>query len=231
MDIFEAINKRRSVRQFTEKAIPESVIEEALHCATLAPNSSNTQTWNFYWVRSAESKKKLVEYCMSQAAARTAKELIVVAADPKLWRRSQPALIDYVNKVKAPKQILFYYEKFIPHVYRWGLFNSLAPLKWLIASLIGLFRPISRGPYTRRDIQEVAIKSAALAAENFVLAMTAHGFQTCMMEGFDERRVKRLLKMSCSERVVMVIGCGEESSRGTWGPRFRLPIDAVVKKI
>ncbi len=107
----------------------------------------------------------------------------------------------------------------------------MAPLKFLIASAVGLFRPMTRGPYSRRDSQEVAIKSAALAAENFVLAMTAQGFQTCMMEGFDECRVKKLLKMSRSERVLMVIACGEAATNGTWGPRFRLPLESVVKRI
>ncbi len=116
-------------------------------------------------------------------------------------------------------------------MYRWGIFNSLAPLKWLMATIAGFFRPISRSPFTRRDLQEVAIKSAALAAENFVLALTAQGFQTCMMEGFDEWRVKRLLKMSWSERVVMVVGCGEAAPDGTWGPRFRLPLESVVKEV
>lgn len=231
MDLFEAINKRRSIRQFSDKEIPEKVIEESLRCAVLAPNSSNTQTWNFYWVKTPQIKAKLIEYCLSQSAARTAKELIVVTADPTLWRRSQRALIEFVEKVNAPKSVIFYYKKLIPITYSWGLFNCLAPFKWLVATVVGLFRPITRGPYTRRDIQEVAIKSAALAAENFVLAMTAQGFQTCMMEGFDERRVKKLLKMKWNERVVMVIGCGEETERGTWGPRMRLPLESMVRKI
>jgi nitroreductase len=88
-----------------------------------------------------------------------------------------------------------------------------------------------RGPCTRRDIQEVALKSASFAAENFVLAISAQGYASCMMEGFDEWRVRRLLKLRWAERVAMVIGVGREAERGTWGPRFRLPKSEVVKKI
>lgn len=231
MTLKNAIETRRSIRKFTDKKIPPEVILEALRLAILAPNSSNTQTWNFTWVETSSKKSELVKACLSQAAARTASELIVISADPKLWRRSQNELIQFVERINAPQIVQSYYKKLIPMVYRWGVFNSYAPIKWLLFNTIGLFRPIMRSPIGRRDIQEVAIKSAALAAENFVLAMTSMGFQTCMMEGFDEFRVKRILNMSCSERVVMVIACGEAAENGTWGPQFRLPFEAVVKRV
>lgn len=231
MDLFDAIQKRRSIRKFTDKKIPADVMQKALEYAVLAPNSSNTQTWNFYWVQTREIKSKLVEYCLSQSAARTAQELVVITANPALWRRSQKGLIEFIEKVNGPKPVQLYYRKLIPFVYRWGILNCMAPIKWLIANSVGLFRPMARGPNTLRDLQEVAIKSAALAAENFVLSMIAQGYQTCMMEGFDEYRVKRLLKMKFSERVVMVIGCGEEAPNGTWGPRYRIPSEMVIKKV
>lgn len=231
MDFFEVINRRRSVRDFTEEVVPDLVIEKALEAAILAPNSSNTQTWNFYWVKSTEAKAKLVEACLSQSAARKANQLIVVTADPALWRRSQKPLIEWATSTNARKSVKLYYEKLIPFIYRWGYFNSLVPIKYLLANTVGLFRPMARGPYSRRDSQEVAIKSAALAAENFVLAIAAQEFDTCMMEGFDESRVRCLLKLKCSERVVMVISIGRQDPKGIWGPRFRLPKEQVIKII
>lgn len=228
MEFFEVIEKRRSIRKFQEKIFPSELVEKALAAAVLAPNSSNTQTWDFHWPQNHELHKKIVEACLSQSAARTATQLIVVTADPKNWKRSQAGLIQWVKDAKAPKGVVMYYEKLIPLTYSWGFLNLFAPLKFVLSFVTGLFRPSLRGPYTRRDIQEVAIKSAALAAENFVLAITALGGATCMMEGFDEQRVKRALKLSCTTRVVMVIGIGYEGERGTWGPRYRLPIEQVV---
>lgn len=204
------------------------MITQALEAATLAPNSSNTQTWDFHWVKSSEMKAKLVQICLDQSAARTANQLIVVTADPKLWKRSQQSLIDWAVRSKAPVAVKMYYEKLVPLMYRWGFLNSLAPVKSFIYFCVGLTRPIPRGPSSRRDSQEVAIKSAALAAENFVLAITALGGATCMMEGFDECRLKSLLKLKSSSRVVMVIGVGFEAERGTWGDRERLPYNEVV---
>lgn len=228
MDFFEAISKRRSIRKYTDEVVPDAVIEKALDAAILAPNSSNTQSWDFYWVKSEEKKKKLVEYCLNQSAARTANHLIVITANPANWKRSQKPLVNWVESVNAPKIVQLYYKKLIPFTYRWGFLNSWGLIKATVFFMTGLFRPITRGPNTLNQLQEVAIKSAALAAENFVLAISAQGYATCMMEGFDECRVRRLLKLPCSARVVMVISVGRESERGTWGPQFRLPKSEVV---
>jgi nitroreductase len=235
MNFFETVEKRRSIRQFTKDPVPSDVIRKAIDAALLAPNSSNVQTWDFYWFRSPEKKAALVKACMNQAAARTAQELIVVTADPKLWKRSHGSILKFIEEVKAPKLVHEYYRKLIPLTYSWGPFQILTPLKWIIINLIGLFRPIGRTPVSKRDAQEVAIKSAALACENLVLAITAQGYASCMMEGFDECRVKRLLPLPFSRRfstrVVMVIGIGKESDRGTWGPRFRIDKEQVIHEI
>ncbi|MGZ3690415.1 MAG: nitroreductase family protein [Pseudobdellovibrio sp.] len=224
----EVVAKRRSIRRFTAQKFEDEKIEKALKQALLAPNSSNVQNWDFHWVKSEDKKSKLVEACLSQSAARTASQLIVATVEVGKWRRSQKPLIDWVRSVNAPKQVILYYEKLIPALYMTGYFNIFSPFKWLIYNITGLFRPITRGPVTNRDLQEVAIKSSALACENFVLAITAQGGSTCMMEGFDEVRVRKLLKLSCQTRVVMVIAVGYESEKGTWGPQFRLPYEQVV---
>ena len=82
-----------------------------------------------------------------------------------------------------------------------------------------------------RDLQEIAIKSAALGAENFVLALEAQGFSSCMMEGHDESRVLKLLGLRSPARTAMVIGIGEPSERALWGEQFRLPLEEVVKEL
>jgi nitroreductase len=231
MDFFEAVERRRSIRKYTSNPVPEEVLRKAFAAAILAPNSSNSQTWDFYWVRSSENKTALIKSCLNQSAARTAAELIVVVASPAAWRRSWPELKSYAERIHAPRTVKLYYSRLFPSMYRWGFLNSLGFVKGVAFYLTGLFRPMMRGPFSRRDIQEVCIKSAALAAENFVLAISAQGFASCMMEGFDECRVSRILKLRFSDRVVMVIAVGEEGERGTWGPRFRLPLNDVVHEV
>lgn len=232
MDFFEVIQRRRSIRRYTDKPVPREVMMKALDAAILAPTSSNAQVWNFYWVKTPDKKKKLVEACLSQSAARTAQELVVIVASPHDWRRSWRPLVNYVKSLpNPPKGVTTYYEVLFPMLYRWDIFGVFGVFRKFVFFVTGLFRPIARGPSFLKDIQEVSIKSAALAAENFVLAISAQGFSTCMMEGFDERRVKKLLRLRYSERVVMVVSVGEETERGTWGPRFRIPNDQVIHEV
>ena len=73
-------------------------------------------------------------------------------------------------------------------------FQILAPLKWLMFNIRGFFVPTPRKPWSPRDRAEICIKSAALACQNFMLAISAQGFDTCPMEGFDESRVKSIFK-------------------------------------
>ncbi len=152
----------------------------------------------------------------------------MITANPANWKRSQKPLIQWVESVNAPKLVQVYYKNLIPFTYRWGFLNLFGYVKALAFFFAGVLRPVTRGPNTLGELQLMAVKSAALAAENFVLAISAQGYSTCMMEGFDEVRVKKLLKLNHSTRVVMVISIGRESDRGTWGPQFRLPLSEVL---
>ncbi|MFZ9596538.1 MAG: nitroreductase family protein [Bdellovibrionia bacterium] len=229
MDFFETVRTRRSIRKYSQKPVPPEVIQNALNAALLAPNSSNLQTWEFYWVRSAQKKKELIEACFHQSAARTAQELVVIVANPSLWKITNPLMIEFIKKIQAPKMVQQYYEKLIPLTY--GA-NWLAPVKALGVWITGWFRPISRGPLSFRDLQEVSIKSAALASENFMLAITAQGYCSCPMEGLDEKRVRSLLSLQRGSRVVMAISVGEEEpGKGTWGPQIRFDRNLFVKEV
>ena len=231
MEFFDVVKKRRSSRKFTDKIVPDEVMKKSFEAAILAPNSSNLQTWDFFWVRDEQKKKKVMEFCFNQSAAREAKEIVVVTADPMQWRRSNPEIIKYVEEINAPKLVQMYYKKLVPITYRVGVFSCLVPFKWLMVFLTGLFRPVTWRPTSLRDLQEISIKSAALAAENFVLALEAQGFSSCMMEGHDEKRILKLLKLPGSARTVMVLGIGEPSERALWGEQFRLPLESVVHEV
>lgn len=52
----DVVNSRRSVRVYEDSPIPESVMRECLELALLAPNSSNLQAWEFFWVRSPKKR-------------------------------------------------------------------------------------------------------------------------------------------------------------------------------
>ena len=228
MEFFWVVETRRSVRKYLPEPVDAAVVEKAIDAALLAPNSSNLQTWEFHWVRSEPRRAALIEACLNQNAARTSQHLIVAVANPTLWKKHVEAILAQADQANAPAIVRQYYQKLIPLLYGWAW---LAPLKWLLFNVVGFMRPISRRPWSRRDVDEISIKSTALACENFMLAITAQGYDTCPMEGFDERRVKKLLGLSCRARVVMVISVGKRDPKGLWGERFRVPRDWVVKTV
>ncbi|MBC7466560.1 MAG: nitroreductase family protein [Bdellovibrio sp.] len=228
MEFFEAVQKRRSVRKYSDKPVPEQVMNKALDAALLAPNSSNAQTWQFHWVRTPALKKKMVDACLGQGAAATAQELLVVSIKPNLWKKTTQEILNSKQPEGLEKQMQQYYGKLIPFMY--GM-QILAPLKWIIFNGMGLFKATPRKPWSLRDRTETCVKSAALGCENFMLAIAAQGFDTCPMEGFDESRVKSILNLGWGDTVVMVISVGERVDRGVWGPRHRGPRDWFVFEV
>ena len=58
---FEWLDKRRSVRHFSDQPIPKEVIENIVKSASTAPSGAHKQPWTFCVVESAELKKKIRE--------------------------------------------------------------------------------------------------------------------------------------------------------------------------
>tara|TARA_R110000868_G_scaffold96065_2_gene264239 strand:- start:152 stop:829 length:678 start_codon:yes stop_codon:yes gene_type:complete len=58
---FHELNGRRSIREFSDKKIPEGVIENIIKTAATAPSGAHKQPWFFAVVTSAEMKKKIRE--------------------------------------------------------------------------------------------------------------------------------------------------------------------------
>ena len=56
---FEWMNTRRTVRDFSDKPIPESVIENIILSASTAPSGAHKQPWTFCVVKNAAIKKQI----------------------------------------------------------------------------------------------------------------------------------------------------------------------------
>lgn len=225
---FEAFRKvvesRRSIRVYEDRAVPDDVVRECLRLALLAPTSSNLQCWEFHWVKNPETKAKLAKACFGQPAASTAPVLIVAVARPNLWRKHAREMAETLESQGAPKAVLSYYKKLVPAAYGlMGPFGVLSPVKWLVINVMGLFQVMPRDPMSPWGLKTWAHKTVALACENLMLAFRAAGYDTCPMEGFDEVRVKRLLKLHRGSSVTMVISAGRRAVGGVYGPRFRFP--------
>ena len=226
----QVVMSRSSVRKFTDKPIPQDVLDDCLDMALLAPCSSGLQPWEFYVVRSKDKKTKLVKACMSQFAAKTAAELIVcVARTDRVGDYAKKILHDWPTP-EMPPLVKRYYQ-LIPYNYAPGPLNSLGLLKKAAVSVGVIVTPVPRGPFTQKDLDLWATKSTALACENLVLAFRAHGFDTCMMEGFDQQRVSKLLKLPSSAIPIMVIGAGERAEDGVFFPQIRFDRQLFIHEV
>ena len=235
MDFFDLIDKRRSVRKFSNESIPEEVITKALEAAVLAANSSNLQPWEFYWVKSKNQKDDLIKACFSQNAAKTAQELIVAVSRIDTWKRNRNLILKHhKEKGELLPIVEKYYNKVVPLAYahdRIGILGVLRKIISFFISFIGLFKPVARGPIFRHDVFEIVTKTTALACQNFMMALVAQGYDSCPMEGFDHKRVKKILKLNSKSHVVMVLGVGKADPKGIYGERFRIDEDLVIKII
>ena len=156
MDFFELVNKRRSVRKFTDESVPTEVINKSLNAAILAANSSNLQPWEFYWVKNNDKKQKLVEACFSQNAAKTAQELIVSVSRIDTWKRNKNLVVDdYKKRKKLIPVVDKYYNKLVPLSYfhdSLGIMGIFKKIIFIFLGIVGLFKPMPRGPIFKSDV-------------------------------------------------------------------------------
>jgi nitroreductase len=74
MDLFEAIENRRSCRNFTEEPIAGETIERILKAAAWAPSPLNTQPWQFIVITGRSKKEEIffeAERCRDWAAEKS----------------------------------------------------------------------------------------------------------------------------------------------------------------
>jgi len=232
---FQAIvDYRRSNRKFNPAIeVPDEVIKRSIERAILSPNSSNMQLWEFYWIASREKLDEFVPLCMGQSAAKTAKQMLVFVTRKDKWRERAKWNLAKINENSegAPEALTnraqSYYGKVMPFLYFNDPFYIMATIRRTVSFFMGLRKPFYRtgGPSNQRIVVH---KSCALAAQTFMLSIAAEGFHSCPMEGFDERRVKKALKLPYGAEINMIISVGLATDEGIWGPRLRVPFDDVV---
>jgi nitroreductase len=60
-DFYSEMNRRRTVREFSDRPVPRDIIETALKVANTAPSGANLQPWHFAIVSGPETKKNIRE--------------------------------------------------------------------------------------------------------------------------------------------------------------------------
>lgn len=94
MDVFDAIESRRSIRRFTDRAVSKEDIERVLEAFTRAPNHRMTQPWRFY-VLGPEARRQYGAALGARKARRVEDPAAADAVREKVTREHEtlPAMI------------------------------------------------------------------------------------------------------------------------------------------
>ncbi len=61
MELYEAINKRRSIRDFTDEAIPEADLKKIINAAYKAPTNDHFRDWHFIVVTDKDVMRQVLD--------------------------------------------------------------------------------------------------------------------------------------------------------------------------
>ncbi|HBR22845.1 MAG TPA: nitroreductase [Nitrospiraceae bacterium] len=84
MNILDAVKKRRSIRNFQKKEIPEELIDKLTESLVWAPSAGNLQSRKFYFIRDEAVKKKVAEAALNQGFIADAPLVIVGCTDSRI---------------------------------------------------------------------------------------------------------------------------------------------------
>ena len=189
-DFKDIVLNRRSVRVFDENyKIPRDEMLQIIKESTEAPSSVNLQPWRFVVVESQEGKDKLrplIEFNISQND--TSSAMIIIFGDMKCYEKTEDIYGRAVEK---------------------GLMTEEEKKK-----MVDLIMPAYTGA-TRQKMNDIVKIDSSLAAMQMQLVARAHGYETCLIGGFEEDVIAEEFGLDKERYVpvtIVAIGKGNEDA-------------------
>lgn len=82
-DVIEAIEERRSIREFEETPVPDATIGRLIESGRMAPSAGNLEPWKFVVVKRIDFRQALASAAFGQDFIEMAPVCIVVCAEPE----------------------------------------------------------------------------------------------------------------------------------------------------
>ncbi len=108
-EFYQLLSNRRTVREFSQRPIPEEVLEDCLRSAGTAPSGANRQPWHFAVVQNAQLKQEI------RRGAEEEEQEFYDSRAPQAWLDALAPLGTDANKPfleLAPALIVIFAEKF-----------------------------------------------------------------------------------------------------------------------
>lgn len=175
----EAIEQRRATPSFDGSPIPDADLKTILEAGLKAPSGYNLQPWRFIVVRNPEQRRKLRGAAFNQAKVEEASAVIVACGDQDGWRSDMEEMIRMGREAGMTENYAEQARQNIPEY----LGNHPNLTAWL-----------------NRHVM-IALTSMLWMAE-------VMGYDTAPMEGFEEEKVRDVLRLPLSYEVVALLAVG-----------------------
>ena len=86
MELYEAMEKRHSVRDYEDRPVEKDKLERVLNAARIAPSASNKQDWKFVVVQDAALRNKMAEQVEQKLFAKAPVVIAAVSTNPREMR-------------------------------------------------------------------------------------------------------------------------------------------------
>jgi nitroreductase len=189
----KAIRERRSTPHFSPAEIPKADLEKILDAGLAAPSGYNTQPWRFIVVSEREQRRQLRQASFNQSKVEEAPVVIVGCGDEA--QLGSQVLDDMLRLAKEHG----YGDERQHEIVRENFPTFLASVE----NTVWLNRQV------------------AIALTHMMLMAEVLGYDTAIIEGFQEQHVKALLQIPESAHVVALLCVGKlDGPDKPYGGRF-----------
>ncbi|HEV2463935.1 MAG TPA: nitroreductase family protein [Acidobacteriaceae bacterium] len=191
----QAIAERRATPSFDGVRIPDADLKKILEAGLSAPSGYNMQPWRFIVVRTDDQKKRLRAASFNQPKVEEASAVIVACGDADGWRNGD--LDEMIRLGRGGGMSENYADQARTNIPGY-LANHPNLTAWLYKHVM------------------IAFTSMMLMAE-------VMGYDSAPMEGFEEEKVRDVLKLPLSYRVVALLALGHLRGEDKfYGGRFSM---------
>ncbi|HYX53807.1 MAG TPA: nitroreductase family protein [Candidatus Limnocylindrales bacterium] len=213
----EVIQERRATPSFEEVPIHSADLEKIVRAGLAAPSAYNLQPWRFILVRDREQKKKLRAASFNQPKVEEASVVVVACGDPEGWKHGDLDVVLDISKDHG--------------------FGSDEQREKIRGAVTGF---LSSAPGNAGGLgPDYAVwvnRHVMIAFTTMMWTAETLGYDTAPMEGFEEDKVKALLRIPDRVRVVALLGIGrrkgpDKAYAGRFNPERVVFADEWGKKI
>nr|AFJ52880.1 nitroreductase [Trypanosoma cruzi] len=224
------VHERRSCKRFDPtKPIDLDVVSDLLAMTVRAPTALNLQPWVAVVIHEEEQRETLSRAALGQPQPRDAPVTVVFAGDMEP-ESNAPAALEM--GLESGYYHSLYGAAYLRHVY-YLLHGGPCEAMSHVKAIVSAWYSESTGNAmlsVPRNKQAYAWKQVMIPATTFLYLATAAGFDTAILEGFDEAQVRRVAGLPPRFTVPVIISVGHGAKNGFHSVRSpRFPTKHLVR--